>query len=191
MKIIDLTTPIDMRTAEEAKTNLAKARSGHIGTHFDVMNKEFPLEYMELPAIVFDVSDAGTEREITESDIDLSLVPEGGFVALCTNFIEQVGYGGKEYFQHHPQVSMGLIDKLLEKQVRIIAIDFSGLRNGKEHTPTDQYCADHGTFIVENVCNLASVLEGKKSAVFRASTYPVSFIGLTGLPSRVVARVED
>ena len=60
---------------------------------------------------------------------------------------------------------------------------------GKEHTPTDQICADRGTFIVENVCNLAAVLDGQKSAHFTAGTYPVNFVGMTGLPCRVVARV--
>lgn len=66
---------------------------------------------------------------------------------------------------------------------------FAGVRNGKEHTPTDQICADRGTFIVENVCNLAAVLNGNKSAHFKAGTYPVNFVGMTGLPCRVVARV--
>ncbi len=29
---------------------------GHIGTHFDAMDKEFPLEYTQRNGIVFDVS---------------------------------------------------------------------------------------------------------------------------------------
>ena len=100
-RIIDLTWRVDLQTADKAKENLEKAKGGHLGTHFDVMNKEFPLE----------------------------------------------------------------------------------------HTPTDQICADRGTFIVENVCNLAAVLDGQKSAHFTAGTYPVNFVGMTGLPCRVVARV--
>ena len=213
MTIVDLTWRVDLQTADKAKENLEKAKGGHLGTHFDVMsgrssechpssledgrvasdedevNKEFPLEYMERDAVVFDVAECGTERDITLDDIDINEVPEGGFVAFRTGYIEQIGYGTKEYFQHHPALSMQLIDALLDRHVAIIAVDFAGVRNGKEHTPTDQICADRGTFIVENVCNLAVVLNGNKSAHFTAGTYPVNFVGMTGLPCRVVARV--
>ena len=189
MKIIDQTWRVDLQTADKAKENLEKAKGGHLCTHFDVMNKEFPLEYMERDAVVFDVADCGTERDITLDDIDINEVPEGGFVAFRTGFIEQIGYGTKEYFHHHPALSMQLIEALLDRHVAIIAVDFAGVRNGKEHTPTDQICADRGTFIVENVCNLAAVLDGQKSAHFTTGTYPVNFVGMTGLPCRVVARV--
>lgn len=191
MKIIDLTWRIDLRTAGKAKENLEKAGGGHLGTHFDVINKEFPLDYMEREAVVFDVSAAGTEREITLSDISIGEVPEGGFVAFRTGFIERVGYGTRKYFRHHPSLSMELIHWLLDRRVAIIAVDFAGVRNGSEHTPTDQLCADRGTFIVENVCNLAAVLSGQPSARFIAGTYPVNFVGMTGLPCRVVARVGE
>lgn len=189
MKIIDLTWRVDLQTADKAKENLEKAKGGHLGTHFDVMNKEFPLDYMEKPAVVFDVENVGVEREISLEDIDITEVPDYGFVAFRTGFIEKEGYGTKEYFQHHPFLSMELIETLLDKHIAIIAVDFAGVRNGKEHTPTDQLCADRGTFIVENVCNLAAVLNGQKSAHFTAGTYPVNFFGMTGLPCRVVARV--
>ena len=43
-RIIDLTWRVDLQTADKAKENLEKAKGGHLGTHFDVMNKEFPLE---------------------------------------------------------------------------------------------------------------------------------------------------
>ena len=40
----------------DAQGNEKKAIAGHLGTHFDVMNKEFPLEYTRRAGIVFDVS---------------------------------------------------------------------------------------------------------------------------------------
>lgn len=187
-RIIDLTWRVDLQTADKAKENLEKAKGGHLGTHFDVMNKEFPLEYMEREAVVFDVGECGTERDITFDDIDINEVPEGGFVAFRTGFIEQEGYGTKTYFRDHPQLSMELIGQLLNLGVAIIAVDFAGVRRGQEHTPTDQICADRGTFIVENVCNLATILNGQRYAHFIAGTYPVNFVGMTGLPCRVVAR---
>ena len=40
---------------KDAQGNLKKALTGHLGTHFDVMNREFPLEYIRRQAVVFDV----------------------------------------------------------------------------------------------------------------------------------------
>ena len=36
--IIDLTVRVSLAAADDAKANESKARSGHLGTHFDVMN---------------------------------------------------------------------------------------------------------------------------------------------------------
>lgn len=110
---------------------------------------------------------------------------------LHTGFIEQEGYATPKYFRQHPQLSFELIHTLLDKHVRIIGVDFTAVRNGKEHTPTDQLCADQGVFIVENLCNLSAVLRGGKQAVCRMATYPVKFEGQTGLPCRVIVRTED
>ena len=41
---IDITTKITPKIITDAQGNEVKALSGHLGTHFDVMNKEFPLE---------------------------------------------------------------------------------------------------------------------------------------------------
>jgi kynurenine formamidase len=79
-----------------------------------------------------------------------------------------------------------LIERLLEKHVSIIGIDFAGVRRGKEHTPKDQYCADRGVFIIENLCNLKQILD-KGNGTFIAHTYPLNYAEMTGLPCRVVA----
>lgn len=200
MRTIDITTCVSAELLAKAHKNLNLAFNGHVGTHFDVMNKVFPLEYMELDGVIFDVTNnnkkvaIGTDGtfvdEIGTSDIDLDAVKEGMFVAFHTGFIEQEGYATKRYFTEHPQLSFDLIHALLDKHVSIIGVDFAGVRNGKEHTPTDQLCADQGVFIVENLCNLSSVLEGKKQVMYKIGTYPVKFEGQTGLPCRVVARIK-
>jgi kynurenine formamidase len=94
-----------------------KAIAGHLGTHFDVMKKEFPLDYVERNAIVFDVSSV-KEREILITDIDFEKIKKDMCIVFYTGFIEQEGYGTKSYFQDHPQLSNDLIDKLLEKKFR-------------------------------------------------------------------------
>jgi len=185
---IDITLLVTPELIEAAHGNEQKSFSGHMGTHFDVMNKEFPLENLRRSAVVFDVSKV-TNREISLEDINLNLMESGMFVAFHSGFIEKVGYGGKIYFSDHPQLSNELIDALLERQISIIGVDFAGVRRGPEHTPKDQYCADRGVFIVENLCNLSEILQGKPFARFMAHTYPIKYAAMTGLPCRVVAEI--
>lgn len=54
--LIDITLKITPKMADESNKNTAKELVGHLGTHFDVMDKEFPLEYTKRRGIVFDVS---------------------------------------------------------------------------------------------------------------------------------------
>ncbi|MHC1782468.1 MAG: cyclase family protein [Anaerolineaceae bacterium] len=186
--LIDLTLLVTKYANREALENEKMASFGHLGTHFDVMDKEFPLEYLNREAVAFDVKGL-SDREIGAEDIDLDLVKPGMFAAFHTGFIEEVEYGSKEYFGGHPQLSNDLIECLLVKQVAIIGVDFAGLRRGAEHTPKDQYCADRGAFVVENLTNLGAVLQGEKHRLCTIHTYPIKFAGLTGLPCRVAAEI--
>ena len=170
----------------DAQGDEKKAIMGHLGTHFDVMNKEFPLEYTERKGIVFDVSSV-KNREIDIADIDMNKVTNDMFVCFYTGFIEEEGYGTKKYFTEHPQLSNELLEALLQKNISIIGVDFAGVRRGKEHLLMDRHCADHGVFIIENLCNLYSVL--KNGTTFIANTYPMNYAEMTGLPCRVVADI--
>ena len=184
--LIDLTVRVTPKMIADAQANEKKALVGHIGTHFDVMNKEFPLEYTERNGLVFAVSGTG-ERDIDLGDIDIAKVEPGMFVAFHSGFIEKIGYGGPVYFTEHPQLSHALIDELVNRKVSIIGVDFAGVRRGREHTPKDQYCADRGVFVVENLCNLKLVLDS--GGRFIACTYPMNYADTTGLPCRVIAKV--
>lgn len=185
---IDLTTLITPKMIIDAQGNEKKALVGHLGTHFDVMNKEFPIEYVERNAIVFDVSTV-KGRDIDITDIDILKVKSDMFVAFYTGFIEDEGYGSKCYFREHPQLSDNLIESLLDLDVSIIGIDCAGIRRGAEHTSKDQYCADRNVFVVENICNLKMLLLQESSKEFIANTYPVKYAETTGLPCRVVAKI--
>lgn len=180
---IDVTLKITPKMVKDAQGNENKAFVGHLGTHFDVMNKEFPLEYTERKGIIFDVKKI-RDRDIGIDDIDMNKIEKNMFVCFYTGFIEDEGYGTKKYFKEHPQLSNELLEALLKKQISILGVDFAGVRRGKEHTCMDQYYADHGAFIVENLCNLHSVLEN--GYMFVANTYPMNYAEITGLPCRVV-----
>ena len=182
--IIDITLKITPKMVKDAQGHEKKALVGHLGTHFDIMDKEFPLEYTERKGIIFDVHDM---KNIDIKDIDLDRVDKDMFVGFYTGFIEEYPYGSKEYFSNHPELSHELIDALIEKSVSLIGIDFAGVRKGKEHTITDQYCANQGVFIIENLCHLNSLLEYKDMVI---STYPMNYDEMSGLPCRVVAHIK-
>jgi kynurenine formamidase len=180
---VDLTVTLTSENLGNADLSETLLKSGHLGTHFDVMNKTFPLEYLSRSGIVFHVKEI-RERDIETEDIDLSLVQKDDFVLFHTGWIEEKGYGNKDYFHDHPQLSDALIDALLEKGISMIGVDAPGIRRGKEHTPKDQYCADHGVFVVENLCHLEEI-----HTRCRIYTFPLKIEGPSGLPCRAAAEL--
>ncbi|MFV0438845.1 MAG: cyclase family protein [Desulfopila sp.] len=186
--LIDLSVEVTKFSNKAALENERMVSFGHLGTHFDVMDKEFSLEYVQRKAILFNVA-RGDKEEIDVEDIDISRVEAGMFVAFYSGYIEREEYGTAKYFREHPQLSNRLIQCLLDKEISMIGVDFAGIRRGKEHTPKDQYCADHNVFVVENLCNLKAIAGDEDYRYFRINVFPIKFSGMTGLPCRVVAEV--
>lgn len=185
-KIIDVTLKLTPEMAAISDENTHRSLVGHLGTHFDVMEKEFPLAYTKRKGIVFDASSV-CGRDISLSDIDMTKVEPDMFVALYTGYIDKVPYGTRTYFGEHPQLSRELIHSLVDRGISIIGVDFAGIRRGAEHIPMDRYCAEHGVFVIENLCNLNCILE--HGGRFTANTYPMSYAKITGLPCRVTMEV--
>ncbi len=175
----DVTLPL----TKEQFVPEGKPFNGHIGTHFDGMDVEFPLEYTVREGIVFDISKFDPDHEIAVSEIDMDKVKPGMFVAFYSGFIEKEAYGTDTYRKLHPQLSDGLIRALVEKGIAFIGIDFAGVRRGAEHHPADVYCAEHNTFVIENLRGLAP-LAGKQPLTIY--TLPLSVTGLPAIPCRVV-----
>jgi len=186
--LIDLSVQVSAETRKQTEEAESMAALGHLGTHFDVMDKEFPADWFERSGLVLDVSSI-RGRDIASGDVDLAAIGAGMFVAFYSGFIDEVPYGTPAYFADHPQLSDELIDILLDRKISIIGIDFAGVRRGAEHKPKDQACADRGVFVVENLCNLKTLLAGRPRRTFTAHTYPVHFTGLSGLPCRVAAEI--
>ncbi len=183
--LIDLT----LKITKEMLSNIGKKdnsifASGHIGTHFDVMDKEFPLEYMRLQGKLIDVSNI-RGREIEIDDITPVNIEENDFVIFKTDYILETDYGSTEYFKKHPELSDPLIDHLISKKISLIGIDTAGIKRGSKHTPADQYCADNGIFVIENLNNLNAV----EKSTFLVYCLPMNVQGLSGLPCRVIAEV--
>jgi len=162
------------------------AQFGHIGTHFDIMDKTFSLDNTERTGKLFDVSHV-KNRAVAVGDIDAASIQELDFVMFYTGFLKERGYGKPDYFANHPELSDELIACLVGKKVSLIGIDAPGIRQPAEHPKADQYCADNGIFVIENLANLDAVAREAGSAAFLVHTYPVNYKGLSGLPCRVIA----
>ena len=137
----------------EAYHNERRTSSGHVGTHIDLKGKTF--DDCTLKAIVFKVPD-----DTVIADIDLSEVKEGYFVMFNTGHIDKYLYGTKEYDSNHSILSDELIERLIERKIRLIGIDGPGIKKGPEHPLTDTYLSERDIFVVENLCNLDKLEEG-------------------------------
>lgn len=187
--LIDVTLKMTSQMVQSVIRNAAHCFPGHVGTHFDTIIKEFPLEYLERQGVVFDVSYV-IGREIGVSDIDISLVTAGMFVAFCSNYSNTVEYGSYEYFNQSPEVSFELIHELLKRDICIVGLDFGRTNKGKLKRVLSHFSKEKELFIIENLCNLKSILNGRRAAFFKASTFPMHYEGFSGNPCRVVARIE-
>lgn len=187
----DLTVSVSKEVSEKAMSIEKMTAFGHLGTHFDVMNLVFPLEFVKRSGLMFDVTEyVQRGQDIELSGEALSLVEAGDFVIFKTGAIETMAYGSQAYFGEHPQLTVALIEALIAKGTAMIGIDAAGIRRGSEHTPMDQHCADRGVFVVENLCNLSAVLKAKNHVRCDVYTFPIKFEGLSGLPCRVMAMTE-
>jgi kynurenine formamidase len=186
---IDLTLEIDEDLWSTALKKTTMSAFGHLGTHIDIRDKEFPLGYCSLPGRMFDVRSV-RGRDLEATDIPIQEIGEGVCVLFYTGHLNETRYGTEEYSKTHPQLSRSLIDALIGRNVRIIGIDAAGIRRGAEHSPTDQYCADRGVFVVENLANLDILKEEVQGSGFILNTFPLRLKGATGLPCRVIAEVE-
>ncbi|MDR2451285.1 MAG: cyclase family protein [Candidatus Accumulibacter sp.] len=191
---IDLSVPVTQEILDKLAA-YSKTRSdgvelfGHMGTHLDLMGKTFDIDRSETPGVVFDVR-AVKDREIRPEDADLSKVRESDFVLFHTGALDDFGYGNGDYFRlEAPQLSYALIDGLLDRKVAFIGVDMGGARKAAEHRRVDEYCAERGTFIVENLANLERLSRLAEEGRFEARIYPLNLAGATGLPCRVVAEV--
>ncbi|WP_312516600.1 cyclase family protein [Anaerospora sp.] len=164
------------------------AQFGHIGTHFDIMDKTFHLDNTERTGKLFDVSYL-KNRAVEINDIDATRIHELDFVMFYTGCLKERGYGKPDYFVNHPELSEELIAFLVGKKVSLIGIDAPGIRKPAEHPKADQYCADHGIFVIENLANLDVLAEKASSTDFLVHTYPVNYEGLSGLPCRIIAEI--
>lgn len=169
-------------------TNEAAERSGHVGTHLDVMNGEFSIDNIITNGKIFDISHIKT-GEVKLEDLDLSGIKENDFVLFHSGILKQYGYGTEEYFSAYIELSDELVDYLIDKKVSFIGVDMAGAKKPKDHHSIDLHCAEKGIFIIENLVNLDLLLKETPKKSFTVYTFPTNMSGFSGLACRVIADI--
>lgn len=126
--------------------------AGHIGTHIDVYNKsEIPQSYIKSRGVIVDCSNYNLDKEIGIECIQDKIINNGDFIIFKTNIGEKYPYGSDIYIKNHNQLSLELIDYLIDREVNFIGIDCAGIRRGKEHFEADIKCENNNVYVVENL----------------------------------------
>jgi len=193
---VDLSVKLDTKgmdsfMAAEKTVNTSEhsfIRGGHFGTHLDTRDKEFPLQKIITRGRVFDISRLNV-TEVKPSDLDISAIQPDDFVMFYSGILKKCGYATKEYVSTYTELSDELIDALISKKISFIGVDMVGAKAPKDHVRIDQYCADNGIFIIENLDNLDVLCENTKGSPFTVYTFPLNLVGFSGLPCRVIAQI--
>jgi kynurenine formamidase len=181
------------QSAAEAELTTAVTRpehqmEGHVGTHFDVMDKEFPINSFKTRGKLVDIS-AIRAREVEVSDLVPSKIEAGDTVIFYTGYMDEFGYESRLYWKRSAELSDAAVSYLIEKQIRLIAVDAAGAQKPTKHQKVDKLCADNGIFIVENLDNVKALI-AHRNVPFTVYTAPLRRSGLTGLPCRVIAEID-
>ncbi|MCT4543162.1 MAG: cyclase family protein [Vallitalea sp.] len=168
-------------TKKEYTTTLFSCAVHNMGTHIDVMSKDVVLENERLisPGIKFDVSHI-TDRPVELKDLDVSLIKEGLFVFFQTNWDRYLD--DEEKYNMHPEISMEVIQYLVDKKVNMIGIDTLGLGRNKNHGLIDVFLGKSGNYAIENLTNLNKI----PTKDFRVYCLPIKVEGLDAFPARIL-----
>lgn len=145
MKYIDLTHVLDESTSVspfDKKIHLEQVKflekdyyndslittTMHIGTHIDAPShmvdsdikiSDIPIHQFMGEGVLLDFED---EKKITLRDKDKNRIKENSIIVIYTNMDKK--FGSDEYYYDHPKLTMGLAKYLVEKKVKIVALDF-------------------------------------------------------------------
>lgn len=170
----------------------------HVGTHVDAPSHvypdgatidEIPLERFSGEAVVVDVSRPEPD-EITVADVESADVEvrAGDIVLIYT------GWGSKfgtEEYDPHPWLAEEVADYLVERDVKLAAIDaFSPDRpsayqpEGWDEFPIHRKLLGNDVLIAENVCSLGRIADRRVTV----SAFPIKIRDGDGAQARFVVR---
>lgn len=172
--------------------------SSHVGTHMDApchfvpgaeTIDQVPLSHVIGPGVVLDV-----EAEEFQPVTDAMLAaggPEPGpgeIVLLRTGWEDKMG---TPEFMRHPYIDVSACRWLVERQASLVGMDLvtpdmpEVLRDGPFTWPAHHGLMDHGVLVMENVCNLRSLIRCRVEVV----AVPIPVRGGDAAPVRPLARI--
>lgn len=168
-------------SGREYSTVAFSADVHNMGTHIDVMSSKVNLSNDRLIGfgIKFDVSHI-IDRPIKLGDIDTSMIKKGLFVFFQTNWDKYLE--DEERYNNHPEISMEVIEYLVENKVNMIGIDALGLGQGRNHGVIDIFLGEKGCYAIENLKNLDKIPQKD----FKVYCLPMKIEGLDALPARIL-----
>ena len=177
-----------VRTIEDdGFTNFRLTSEMHVGTHLDgplhkipgsPLISELPIEMFTGHGILLDVRGKST---IVFRESYRSQIPAESIVLFYSGLGKN--FGIQDYFVDYPDISEELAGFLVEKQIKMIGLDWCS----PDHSPypIHEILLRNGILILENLTNLDQ-LPG--SANFEVFAFPLK-IEADSSPVRVVARV--
>lgn len=108
--------------------------------------------------------------------MDLSRVKEGAYVFFQTSWDEY--FKDEEKYNNHPEVSMEVIEYLVDKKVNMIGIDTLGLGIRRNYGLIDVYLDKNKTYAI----NLENIPEEN----FKVYCFPMKVEGLDDPPARIL-----
>lgn len=170
--------------------------STHTGTHMDAPSHFLAntanidmigVERLVSPALLLDLPKGANEqitlddlRVIKEIDQGISIVFRTGWQKMIDN---------RDYMTVNPGLSVDAAELLAEKNVNAVGIDSPSIDIGSdEHFSTHKKLLSNGILIVENLCNLESLLH---KSTFTLLINPLKLKGASGSPVRALAIIGN
>lgn len=186
---------------EERGVNVTRISAAvHAGTHVDAPVHFVPgglsaagldLERVHGSAVCLEVERGGGE-EISAADLEAGgPPPERGDIVFVRTGWDVHFAGDHERYHVHPYLSLEAAGWLLERAVKLVAVDAAtpdrpeALRQGPFDWPVHHLLLEGGVLIAEHLANLDRVA-GRR---FRAFALPIPIVGADGAPARIVAEV--
>lgn len=173
----------------------------HHGTHLDAPRhfirdgpsvETLPLDAVSGPGVGISVS-RGACEPVTASDLETAgpLVREGDIVLLHTGWGNYFATDPERY-QLHPYLSEDAAGWLLERRIKLLAVDLptpdmpEPVRAAGFAWPVHHLLLEGGVLIAEHLAHVDQVA-GRR---FRAFAFPLPIAGADGSPIRFVAELE-
>jgi kynurenine formamidase len=160
--------------------------SAHTATHVDLVltNRYIDPERMIGNGKLIDVSQL-TGTQVRLADVERQVEIEGGdFVFFRTDWSQ---FADTEQYYDHPELSLEVVEWLIDKGINAVGIDALGLAQGRDHGEYDRLLAREDILVIENLANLAAIPHRR----FKVYCFPLKVENTDAIPARVVVEIDS